>query len=235
MAILGICYKQEVNKKLTSGFFMFYNIHTHSPQAQNDIVCVENIHENFNADVSGRQVTMGLHPWFLKADTWEKTLEELCQNAGKPEVLAVGECGLDKLTDTDWNLQIKAFQAQIQLAREVNKPLIIHCVRAFAEVLKELRNVRVPVVFHGVNNKQTLLQPVIDAGYYLSFGRALINAQPFLIETMNATPSERILLETDDGEIDIREVYKSAARIKDISEKEIVLQLEKNFLNVFGA
>jgi len=157
----------------------------------------------------------------------------LRNNISKPEVLAAGECGLDKLSGTDWALQLKAFQRQIELAEEINKPLIIHCVKAFNDVLAMLKNVKVPVIFHGVNNKLSIIQPVIDSGYYLSFGKSLLGFNEAILNTFRETPLEQIFLETDDADVDIKEIYKSAARIKNISEKEILLQVEKNFLNLF--
>ncbi|SEJ10007.1 TatD DNase family protein [Dyadobacter koreensis] len=212
---------------------MYYNIHTHPHSVSEDVLFIENLYKNFDHEIMGRKVSMGLHPWYLNADYLDEQIINLAENAEKSEVLAIGECGLDKLSSTDWDLQLKAFQLQIKLARNLNKPLIIHCVRAFSEVLAQLKTVNVPVIFHGINNKLSLIQPVIDAGYYLSFGKSLLGGNAAILNTFKITPLEQIFLETDDADIDIREIYKSAAVVKEISEKEIVLQLEKNFLNVF--
>ena len=212
---------------------MYYNVHTHPHSESEDVLFIENLYKNFDHEIDGRKVSMGLHPWYLDADNLDKQFDNLAKNAGKSQVLAIGECGLDKLSSTDWNLQLKAFQLQIKLAQELKKPLIIHCVKAFNEVLSLLRVVKVPVIFHGVNNKLSLIQPVMDAGHYLSFGKSLLGGNAAILNTFKTTPLEQVFLETDDSDIDIREIYKSAAGIREISEKEIVLQLEKNFLNVF--
>ena len=212
---------------------MYYNVHTHPHSESEDVLFIENLYKNFDHEIDGRKVSMGLHPWYLDADNLDKQFDNLAKNAGKSQVLAIGECGLDKLSSTDWNLQLKAFQLQIKLAQELKKPLIIHCVKAFNEVLSLLRVVKVPVIFHGVNNKLSLIQPVMDAGFNLSFGKSLFGGNAAILNTFKTTPLEQVFLETDDSDIDIREIYKSAAGIREISEKEIVLQLEKNFLNVF--
>ncbi len=212
---------------------MFYNIHTHSHSQQENVVCIHNLHQDFDAIPATGYASMGLHPWYLKDDKLETQLEELRRNITRPDVLAVGECGLDKLTGTPWDLQLTAFREQVALAEQVKKPLVIHCVKAFGEVLSLVKHVQVPVVFHGINNKLTVIQPVIDAGHYLSFGTVLLGERPFIAQVLAATPLEKVFLETDDSGTDIREIYKSAARIKNITEKEIVLQLERNFLNVF--
>ena len=212
---------------------MYYNVHTHPHSESEDVLFIENLYKNFDHEIEGRKVSMGLHPWYLDAGRLTEQFDELTKYAGSPSVLAIGECGLDKLSTTDWNLQLKAFQLQITLATDLNKPLIIHCVKAFTEVLGQLKDVRVPVIFHGVNNKLSLLQPVIDAGYYLSFGKSLLGGNAAILNTFRTTPLKQIFLETDDADADIKEIYKSAAEIREISEKEILLQVEKNFLNVF--
>lgn len=212
---------------------MFYNVHTHHAITDKEVFCVENISSEFNQDLTGRHVSVGLHPWYLDEGTWPEELTILQMNAAKSEVLAIGECGLDKLTAAAWDLQLKVFRQQIKLAEELNKPLIIHCVKAFQEVLTELRGVKVPVIFHGINNKRTVMRPIIDSGHYLSFGKSLLSNIESVRDTFMATPLDRIFLETDDAMTDIREIYKSASLIKEISEKEIVLQLEKNFETVF--
>ena len=212
---------------------MLYNVHTHHHPEHKDIVYIENRYKNFDSDITGRKVSMGLHPWYLDEKHVEQQLAELADYAKKPEVLAIGECGLDKLATTDWQLQLKVFRLHIILAEQINKPLIIHCVKAFGEVLAELKHVKVPVIFHGINNKPSVIQPVIDSGHYLSFGKSLLSYNEIILDTFRITPLKQVFLETDDTDIDIREIYKSAARIKNITEIEIVLQLEKNFLNVF--
>lgn len=212
---------------------MYYNVHTHPHAHDTDVLFIENLYKNFEQDIEGRKVSMGLHPWYLEAKNLDEQLENLKNNLSKSEVLAVGECGLDKLSSTDWALQLKAFQLQIELAEEIKKPIIIHCVKAFNDVLVMLKHITVPVIFHGVNNKLSIIQPVIDAGYYLSFGKSLLGFNEVILNTFRKTPLNQVFLETDDAEVDIKEIYKSAARIKDISEKEILLQVEKNFLNLF--
>lgn len=212
---------------------MYYNVHTHYHPPSSDVLHIENLYKDFAIDRPDRKVSMGLHPWYLDAQSLDEQWESLAQNAKKAEVLAIGECGLDKVTATDWSLQLSVFRRHILLAQELDKPLIIHCVRAFSEVLAELKGVTVPVIFHGINNKITLIQPVIDAGHYLSFGKSLLGQKDYILQTFNAAPLENVLLETDDSDIDIREIYKSAARIKNLPENEIVLQIEENFLNVF--
>ncbi len=212
---------------------MYYNIHTHNNVTEEDVVQVYNQYRRFTAPQVSGLYTAGLHPWYLLADTRDQELKQLARLVTDDQLLAVGECGLDKITGTDWDLQKEVFKAQILLAQQYRKPLIIHCVKAFAETLQLLKTTTVPVIFHGINNKLSTIQPVINAGYYLSFGKSLLQPQPAIAESFLATPLTQLFLETDDADTSIRDVYKSAAKIRNIDEKEILLQLEVNFNTVF--
>lgn len=212
---------------------MYYNIHTHNNIPAEDVVQVYNQYRHFTAPQVKGFYTAGLHPWYLLANTCNQELKQLEQLLTDDQLLAVGECGLDKITNTDWHLQKEAFKQQILLAQAYRKPLVIHCVKAFAETLQLLKTIRVPVIFHGINNKLSTIQPVINAGHYLSFGKSLLQTNPAITESFLATPLTQLFLETDDADTSIRDVYKSAAKIRNIDEKEILLQLEANFNTVF--
>lgn len=154
--------------------------------------------------------------------------------AAKPNVLAIGETGLDKLCDTDFSMQQKVFDMQVQLAGQLNKPLIIHCVRAWDEVLVTLEKLQatVPVIFHGFNKSVELAKRIIEKGYYLSFGQAV--EKPAVATVLQSVPPDRFFLETDDAAITIEEVYKRAAAALSIDMNSLSLQLQKNVTAVFG-
>jgi TatD DNase family protein len=212
---------------------MFLDVHTHYPAISPDVLAIENRHSGFGATGVSPYVSAGLHPWHIRSETLSADFSRLREYAARPEVLAIGECGLDKLTATDWDTQCRAFEWQIGLAGELQKPLVVHCVKAFQECLAFLKETSVPVIFHGVNNRLSVLRPVIDAGHYLSFGKALLHPNPAITEAFRAIPSEQLFLESDDSRADIREIYKTAAQLRNIPEKEIALQLESNFGKVF--
>mgnify|MGYP000959707590 CR=1 FL=1 len=214
---------------------MYYDIHTHNiTQQQSDTISVFNIYTDFEK-IPADFFTAGLHPWYINAATVNNEMLQLEQLLANPQLLAVGECGLDKITATNWQLQTEVFTQQINLASAYKKTLIIHCVKAFTETLAMLKAVKTPVIFHGINNKLSIVQPVIKAGHYLSFGKTLLQPNPAIIEIFLATPLTQLFLETDDTAADIKDVYKYAAKIRNIDEKEIVLQLEENFNKVFHA
>ena len=211
---------------------LYIDIHKHSYQPQEQVICIENILTNFLACPADRPVSAGLHPWYL--ENAEEELVQLKNICRQQNVVAIGECGLDRLSITDWDRQVKYFEAQLNLATSLNKPVILHCVRAFAETMAMLKGMTVPVIFHGVNKKLSAVEPLITSGYFLSFGKAILHPSETIINTLKAVPLAQLFLETDDAEISIQEIYKTAAEIRNVSENEIALQLQKNYHSVFN-
>ncbi len=159
---------------------------------------------------------------------------ELLERYGDDEcVVAIGECGLDRICQTDFAVQIQSFEAQIALAVRVNKPLIIHCVRAWDEVFRMLKNVAVPVVFHGFNKGPAVLEQICAMGYYVSFGSALLNPESNARKHFPFVPMHRIFLETDIAEVTIETLYAEAANLRNCKVEDVILQLETNFHTVF--
>lgn len=203
------------------------DIHTHRKSAKNALI---SRFEHFDQLDANLNYSLGLHPWYL-ADV-ENQLNLLRNESVSIQVLAIGECGLDKVCDTEWRTQVYAFEQQIELAEKINKPLIIHCVRAYNECLKLLKGVSVPVIFHGFNKKETLARSILDAGFYISIGAAIF--KPVVSELFKTLPFDRIFLETDDQtNYSISDIYKSAAESRNIELDALILQIEKNFEKVF--
>ena len=133
---------------------MFFDVHTHTA-TKGGILNVFPTQE-----VSKDQLfSVGIHPWHLSdLDHQKQSLQTLALNSN---CLAIGECGLDRFCDSDFNLQKEVFDFQIDLANQINKPLIIHCVKAFETVLPMLKKVKVPVILHGFNQKEHIHHPCL--------------------------------------------------------------------------
>ena len=212
---------------------MFINIHSHQSSQINECV-ITNLYDHFEQVVVGGNYSIGLHPWYLNELTWMEEMKALEQYSNNKNVLAIGECGLDKICTTGFLLQQQVFAAQISLANKINKPLIIHCVKAYEEVVQQLQqnNNSVPVIFHGFNKNKILAQQLIGKGFYLSFGKAL--QQPVIQELIKILPKDKIFLETDAAGISITEIYVSATQALQIDINSLSLQIKKNAAKVFG-
>ncbi len=206
---------------------MFINIHTHQPVSANE-TAIANFYENFERVTVKGLFSIGLHPCFPA----HAGLEKVKQWSTHPAVIAIGECGLDKICTTDFLLQQKIFEQQVQLAKSLQKPLIIHCVKAWDEVLKILQACKVPVVFHGFNKSKELALQLTAKGYYISFGKAL--EQDRIKQILPMLPAQHILLETDMAEMPISTIYEWAAAAMAIDLNSLSLQIEKNAVAVFG-
>ncbi|MBP1640342.1 MAG: TatD-related deoxyribonuclease [Bacteroidetes bacterium] len=166
-----------------------------------------------------RVISVGLHPWNIGAD-WKKQLQILGESAGREHVVLIGEAGLDKLCKTDFDLQQTVFLRQIELAEEIKKPLIIHCVKAWQELTAIHKKVipSVPWILHGFRGKPELAKQLLELGFYLSFG------EKFNEESLRITPLERLCTETDESKLTIDEIYSKIAETKETS---IELLIEK--------
>ncbi len=213
---------------------MYINIHSHNPSLNNSHFVIQNLYNNFETIDDKGFYSIGIHPWYIEEKNWQKQLATLQTHALQKSVLAIGECGLDKLCNTAFSLQEKVFVAQILWANKINKPLIIHCVKAYAEVqqlLKECKN-KVPVIFHGYNKNEILAKELTEKGYFVSFGKALQNVS--LQQVLSTLPLEQLFLETDDADISIEAVYSLAAAGLKTELNTLILQIINNAKVVFG-
>lgn len=223
---------------------MFINIHTHHLQAydKNTIVVLNQTqHDNFIETVSSTNQffsfrTFGLHPWMANANNFESDLEKLETLLKENKIIAIGECGLDKLRGTDLDFQTKIFEMQLVLAQKYNKPLIIHCVRAFNELIAvvKIHKPTVPLIIHGFNNNKNVLKSLLDAGFYISLGTGILNEyyEKSWRERIKMILLEKLFLETDDTFGNIKDVYERAARLLEISVEELENQIELNFSGI---
>ena len=210
---------------------LYIDIHTHNPKQQSQVFKLPNVIFG-KENILSQSCSLGIHPWYIP-EHFDQAIQELSSKALQTNILAIGECGLDKLCETDWNLQIDTFRSQIALAQSMQKPLIIHCVRAYQEVMELLKNhhVTVPTIFHGFNKKYELAQSILSKGYYLSLGSSILNgSQDRLIQEADLN---KIFLETDNKSTNIVDIYTYFCAARKISLEQLQDQLFQNFVNVF--
>lgn len=212
----------------------FFNIHTHHPAGREGRVEIVNLRFG-QAAPPATYYSAGLHPWYLSENTLAPACDWLAGQAGRAEVLAIGEAGLDKAAATPWPLQMEAFQHCIAVSENVRKPLIIHCVRAFAEIvaLKKQCKAAQPWIFHGFDKKRQMAESLLQAGCYLSYGTALFLEKHPAAQSLQATPGDRFFLETDDADADIETVYRQAAALRGLSAEDLAQIQKENFGRLF--
>lgn len=211
----------------------FYNLHTHKFTGNPSVLELVNQYPwEFNASIP--KYSIGIHPWYIDENRLELDLKIIEQKLQLKECLALGECGLDKRIEIRMELQIEVFERQIALAEKYQKPLVLHLVAAFDELI-ELKNrlaVSVPIVIHGFSKSEQLAKQLIDNGFYLSFGKYLLR-NPELEIVFQSVPKDKFFLETDTIEENLEQVYELAAQYKKTSLVQMQEQVELNWNAVF--
>lgn len=177
-----------------------------------------------------RYLSAGIHPWYLTEEDMNSQLQwldKLLETDSR--LLALGEAGLDKVCSTPFALQLKAFQEVINRSERYEQPLFIHCVKASGELiaLKKEFHPRQPWIIHGFRGKKELALTYLRCGFYLSFGRY------FHPEAVEATPSERLLLETDEASLSVKEVYMQVAEVRKVSLNQLEECIDENINFLF--
>jgi len=212
------------------------NIHTHHPTAADSVLEIQSVRFGETPEPDASYYSVGLHPWYLEGISRENALIWLREQAARPEVLAVGEAGLDKLTGAAWDVQMQAFEWCIEVSEESGMPLVVHCVRAYEEILsvKKRLQPKQPWMIHGFRKNLSVAKRLLDAGCMLSYGAALLQPQAALQEAFIYTPDDSFFLETDDQNVDIRQIYAAAAEIRQVSVEKMERMMWENFHRVFA-
>lgn len=154
---------------------MKYNLHTHTYRPEADVIQLVNQYPyEYTSDLPCS--SLGIHPWYIDETTWRDELDIIVKNIHKTNVWAIGECGLDKRIKNDFSLQEKIFKEQLFLAETYKKPVVLHCVAAYQEVIaikKELQ-LTIPMIVHGFSKNWQVANSLLQQGFYLSFGKYLL-------------------------------------------------------------
>lgn len=183
---------------------MIVDIHTHRPRINTAEVESRVSYSPNEALTTEGLYSVGLHPCRVE-DMTDEALALLVQRLSEESnrIWAIGEAGLDKLSSVDMGLQEHYLRAQIALSEHWEKPLVLHCVRAYSELiaLRRMTKAKQMWIIHGYRKGVKLAEQLLDAGFYLSFG------QYFDVEALRlAKARQRMFTETDDALLSIEEV-----------------------------
>jgi TatD DNase family protein len=211
----------------------FFNLHTHKFTNQPGVLELVNQYP-WEFDATIPHYSIGIHPWFIVEERLETDLAIMETKLLEPACLAVGECGLDKRIEVPLELQQSVFEKQLLLAQKYQKPVVIHCVAAFQELIEIIKKMKitVPILIHGFSKSTQLAKQLLDNGFYISFGKYLL-LNPELEAVFKSVPNNLFFLETDTVDEGIEAVYELAAKYKGISVTEIQEIVNTNFHEVF--
>ncbi|MGM9479111.1 TatD family hydrolase [Pedobacter sp. GSP4] len=202
----------------------FLDIHTHKAATQPGVISIQSLSltsDIFLAMPKSKPISVGLHPWYATMERLDLQMKYLDVLARQTNVKLIGECGLDKIKGESVENQVHILAQQIMLAEKINKPLILHCVKCFSELMavKDRLKVKVPMIIHGFNKNEALGKQLLAKGFLLSFGQAALKKDSGAAKLIQNT--DRFFLETDDAAISIQEIYQAAAILKKCTVDEL--------------
>lgn len=215
----------------------YIDIHVHDGKAAGGVFILDTLmaHEyKMPAKCEGVAYTYGIHHWFLHEDNYIFQLEKVRLFTRSNDVIAIGEAGFDKLRGPSVELQRKVFREQVSISEELEKPLIIHCVRSWEEILGEHKVLKpkMPWMIHGFRGKIPLAGQLLSKGFYLSLWFEYV-LRPDSAPLLKAIDRERVFLETDGAPVDIKEIYRKAANGMGIDVEELKTMIYNNYNRFF--
>jgi len=206
--------------------FLLYDAHTHSSIKYDNTLRIEQY--KLNQKPSLYPFSISLHPWDINQ---EFEIEQLNSFATHPLCIAIGETGLDKLRP-NLSLQEDIFRAHIRIAKQVQKPLIIHCVKAYDQCLSilEQEGFKHGVLFHGFNKHPNLASQLIKKGFYISLGAFFLKENPNFERFLIQNNFKGVMFETDnDALLHVESLYQKAKQIH--PTLDIVKTINQTFNN----
>lgn len=201
---------------------------------------------------AGQRVGLGLHPWYIgEAEPEGPSWQAQADLSADPRISAIGETGLDHLKLRDDKARQRAarwFEAQVRLASDLNKPLVVHCVRAHGACLEILRRVRPKAggAIHAFSGSLEVMRAYERLGFRIGIGAAVTRERSLRVrQAAKAAPSHQLLIETDapylavDGNpqgfaSDLYRIAEVVAELRGLAVEAVAEQTWQNAHALFG-
>ena len=203
-------------------------------------------------------IALGAHPWWIHGNksTFHAWIEELETLASATPLSIIGEIGLDKIavpldgvTPPDYPFQLEAFTKQLELARKLNKPIAVHCVKATSDIqsaLFESKQMPRAVLLHSYSGSSEWMRQLVEMkqnkGEHVYFGfSSVVNLRGWkkTLENVRKCPADRIVVESDlvsceNVENELRKIVAFIAKAKGWSVKETARITRENADRLYG-
>lgn len=161
----------------------------------------------------GGYYSIGIHPWTtenMTEDEAETALKKISKNAELKQIIAIGECGIDRLRGGDRIFQEEIFKEHIRISESVGKPLIIHSVKSTEDIIRLKKEINPSQlwIIHGFRGKKETAQQLLSHGIALSLG------EHFNEEAAKSIPVDMLFHETDDSSLTIDQIIDKSAKLK---------------------
>ena len=213
----------------------FIDIHTHQAITDEQVISIYNINsgEMIRPHNQG-YLSSGIHPWFID-ENWKGRMATIEGQMQQQEIIAIGECGLDRVCKTSFSLQEEVFVEQANIASHYKKILIIHCVRAYSDLFRIKKEIQAenPWIVHGFRGNFQIAKELIRHQIIPSFGPSL-SFDIKLQEVFKKLSFADYFFESDDSETSIKDIYSHAAELLNISIEELQLKTFKLFQKILS-
>ena len=211
---------------------MFVDIHTHLDN--------QSVIKIVDGDEVRILRTEGIHPWDVNnlsqisqiSQNWTtKGFGLLKQTDPADLIWGIGEVGLDKVHKETFEKQVEVFEEMIRLSESYRKPMIVHCVRAYSEIIEMRKKTKatMPWVIHGFNSSVETMRQLLRYDMYISLGEVLYRNENQAVEILKNIPLDRLFLETDVSGRDIKDVYNKAANLMGCEVEFLCKQIFENY------
>ena len=214
----------------------FVDIHTHTAKTADDLIQIVNLDLEQLCPEQG-YYSYGIHPWEMDNADFkpEKAFSLLEEKLLSPNVLALGEAGLDKMHKESFEQQIVLFERQIELSEALQKPMILHDVKSHNEILalRKKHKAKQPWILHGFNGTEQDIRQLTGQGLYLSVGESLLHSERKITKSLKNIPLDLLFLETDMAEIGVEKIYEAAAKLLEMDLSALQTRIFANFARLF--
>ena len=214
----------------------FIDIHTHTTKSRDNLIQIVNLDLKSPCLEQG-YYSYGIHPWALDNTDFqvEKVSQALEEKLKLPQVLALGEAGLDKMHKASFERQIELFERQIELSEALKKPMILHDVRSHNEIiaLRKKHKAVQPWIVHGFSGTEQDIKQLIGQGIYLSVGESLLHPERKIYKSFKFIGLDYLFLETDMAEIGVETVYEAASNLLEMDLSVLQTRFFANFARLF--
>ena len=213
----------------------FIDIHTHTEDSSENLLQIINLNLESPCPEQGFY-SYGIHPWVLDSADFQakKALQTLEEKLKLPNVIALGEAGLDKMHKETFEQQIELFERQIELSEALQKPMILHDVKSHNEIitLRKKHKAQQPWIVHGFSGTEQDVRQLIGQGIFLSVGESLLHPERKIYKSFKFIDLDYLFLETDMAEIGVEKVYEAAAKLLEIDLPTLRTRIFANFARI---
>lgn len=213
----------------------YIDLHTHQQHPKDDVIAVYNqlLHEE--TVIPTHLFSAGLHPWYADQLSLEILSAALDKSSTSRNFVAFGETGLDKVCKIPMQIQQDVFELHLNMAVKKKKPLIIHCVKAWDELIEISSNYQTTKTLHGYNGSAELTKRLLQQGFSFSIGKEILNQSSKIHSSVQFIPCSSLFCETDTSDISIKHIYKGLCTILQMQEEDFKGKIFENFARLRSA